>query len=491
MGTDGLRRWGLNRFIFCPVQNTAPPNQDISPHIQLPTDLGSIFLELYFRRVHPLVPIVDYATISETWVQSNTASAVDIDPLNYHQLKLVLAIGAFVAGRSQGGDPDAGEKWAKILLKRATERIDLFSEISLAKIQFIVLRAVYAMHNCHVDEAYMYLGHAARCAIASGLNRSEITDEQQSNTHKMRLTFWVLYYLERQSSLFSGRQSAFQDDHIDTHFPEEVQYDSRTSAYPSPSIQCAWVRPMAELARVAGKVLTLSTPSTKSRTADLVTLVEVLQECEWLMRGIQNGLLPYLNFQHPAQPIGEEWQEVQRTHLGLMYHLTRVIMYRPLLQFRSLFPTVEDSQAFAAPSSANIQAGIASSIESSKLMIQLAYDVYSRRCPEVMYDTRIMSCSVYACVTLLYNILDPGPENDIAQVRETIDTVGLAVQCLNSVSNVRTAVAAQISTDIVDSVKAAWTAAGYTVDLDPGLIDILPWLIYFTPDGLFDPPAPS
>ncbi|KAL5335199.1 hypothetical protein BJX70DRAFT_330901 [Aspergillus crustosus] len=424
--------------------------------------------------MHPLFPFLDHGRVQDLWAQSNTAAVVEIDPEEYRLLQLVLAIGACVAGKGPCDSSESTEKWSQILLVRANEGMDLFGDPTLIKIQLTILRAVYSIQKCNVNDTYMYLGHAARSALAAGLNRAKAVSGQRAAPDRERITFWSLYILERSSALFASRQSALRDSYIEIPFPTD-----------SEGMPCSWTRSMAVLAKVADKIIQLSSPSTVLPDHDLSQLLQITSECDGLMNEMVQDLPSYLNFQDPAVPIGDDWQELQRAHLGFTYYLTRLVMYRPVLQFTSLYKSRQEAQLVAGDS-IEVELSIQQALSSSTQLIKLAYDVYYRRHPEVMYDTKMVSFLVYACVTLLYSVLEPSPEITVEQVREAFETVNLAIECLNSAPNIRTTGARKVSAKVIDAVKAAWGAAGHSIELEDGIADILPWISQFFPEVFCD-----
>lgn len=51
---------------------------------------------------------------------------------------------------------------------------------------------MYALHGMRPNDAYLYLGHAARSVLALGLNRSQVANGPGPVMHKLRVTFWSL-----------------------------------------------------------------------------------------------------------------------------------------------------------------------------------------------------------------------------------------------------------------------------------------------------------
>lgn len=60
---------------------------------------------------------------------------------------------------------------------------------------------MYAYQVMKPNEAYLYLGHAARSAMVLGINRAQVVDGANATIHRLRLTFWIIYAHERVCSL--------------------------------------------------------------------------------------------------------------------------------------------------------------------------------------------------------------------------------------------------------------------------------------------------
>lgn len=52
---------------------------------------------------------------------------------------------------------------------------------------------MYAYQVMDSNEAYLYLGHAARSAMALGINRAQVVDGANTIMHRLRLHFWIMF----------------------------------------------------------------------------------------------------------------------------------------------------------------------------------------------------------------------------------------------------------------------------------------------------------
>jgi hypothetical protein len=241
-----------------------------------------------------------------------------------------------------------------------------------------------------------------------------------------------------------------------------------------PMMSCEWLRAAVELASVADQVLVfLGSPTTISLSSDLARVARAVNECEMRMEAMTSRLPPFLHFFDPGVPHGELWQEIQRSHLGFMYYLVRILLHRPALIFSTLFKSKTEAQE-TAQNFMDIQASIDTTTQSARDLIQHAHSVYFDRCPGIRNDCTIVTFIVYACVTLLYDVLDPGTDTDRA--RTAFSNVDTALHCFDQVVNVGTVTGKMISMDVMTVAKQAWASAGHTIGGDHNLLDDFPWL---------------
>lgn len=216
--------------------------------------------------------------------------------------------------------------------------------------------------------------------MALGLHRSQVVAGKGPFVNRLRLTFWTIYYMERLMSLFLGRPSSLPEAHIDAPLPDDTptHFDSRPDQY-------AYVRAMAVIGRVSDTVMSNYSSKSAKRVSELAEVHRLNNESAAILQGLLDTIPPFLHFFAPNHQIGEGWQEVQRTNLGVTYHMTRILIFRPALIYVTFF----DSLALAQESIGDlidIKKDMELAIESATNLIDLTYDAFFNRCTSLRRD---------------------------------------------------------------------------------------------------------
>lgn len=339
---------------------------------------------------------------------------------------------------------------------------------------------MHALQVMRPNEAYLYFGYAARNVLALGINRSQVTDGNNLSMHKLRVTFWTIFANEKISALFIGRPSSLSEDQVDTSCPEDIILESITGVdsekleHLRPTVECAWIRAAAKMGRVADKVsVALYSPNCMRDISDVKRSEKLLLECDARLKSIAQSLPPFLHFFDRDLPIGECWQEVQRISLGLIYYLTSMLMHRPSLIYTTFFDSTEEAENNST-GPLKIKESINASKEAATSLIDLAHDVYFRRFPEIRSDGTMATFLASACITLLYDVIDPrtAPEH----AKATFATVERGIRCLDEIQHVGPLTGKVISTDIMKMAKDALVSMGDSFGSDLDLFDSFPWL---------------
>ncbi|KAJ5691715.1 hypothetical protein N7488_012450 [Penicillium malachiteum] len=236
---DGLQQWGLERFMFSAGSDTLNPANS-STEAFLSKETGYHFIAAYFTIIHPHMPILNRVVVEELWEKLWGPPLVARDIKSKDVVYMVLALGARTIARDNASSAETLDSWADYFWAQSNELNSLFQEPSLRGIYLLLLKvrvpkgitserdpdkeiwqAIYAFHGMRPNDAYLYLGHAARSTLALGLNRSQVANGNGPTMHRLRVTFWVVYYYERLCAFFTGRPSGFFDTHIDSAFPED------------------------------------------------------------------------------------------------------------------------------------------------------------------------------------------------------------------------------------------------------------------------------
>ncbi|OJJ79303.1 fungal specific transcription factor domain-containing protein [Aspergillus glaucus CBS 516.65] len=475
---EGVGNWGLERFMFSLSADNDATN--CQSNACFPRELGEAFIKSYFELIHPQVPVLVYSEIMELWDGMWQPPSKRTPVKGEELLLMVLAIGARVSSFEGKQDVNVSEGWAAYFSKRADDATNLFENPSLRSTHFLLLKAMYAFQVMRPNDAYLCLGHAARNAMALGINRSQVVDGANLAMHRLRRTFWVIYAYERACTIFTGRPSAFRDELIDVPYPEDLPSpgpigDSGVSD-PSPIVvrKCGYVRAMARVGKVADRIF-VDIYSTKSisNVADINKVRHAVIECDMELESITRNLPPYLHFFDPDLPVGDGWQEVQRILLGCHYYLLRVLMHRPALVFATFFNSKAEAEERGA-GAMHVHDSIEASISSARCIINLTHDAYSHRCSKIKFDGTLAAFLVSACVTLLYDVLDPGTSPEYA--RGTFSVVERGIQCLDQLQHVGPINGKILSLDIMKVAKDALQSSLADSQLNEDLVDLFPWL---------------
>lgn len=329
------------------------------------------------------------------------------------------------------------------------------------------------------NDAYLYLGHAARSATALGIHRAQVVEGANPTMHRLRLTFWTLYAQERSCSLYTGRPSAFRDELIDAPYPEDLtslslETDPGGTQYIQATTQCAMTRAKAIIGKIVDRIL-VDIYSSKNilNVSDLCRVHQTALECDLELENMTKTLPPYLHFFDDSLPIGDGWQEVQRVILGNHYYLVRMLMHRPALVFATFFNSKAEAQERAA-GTIHIKGSIDASISSARSIIDLNYDVFFRRYPGVKFDGSLATFLVSACVNLLYDVLDSDMTAQYA--RNTFTVVERGIQCLDQIQHVGPTTGKALSLDVMKVAKDALGSSQSLGDLDENMTSFFPWL---------------
>ncbi|KAE8154352.1 hypothetical protein BDV25DRAFT_147990 [Aspergillus avenaceus] len=474
---DGVKNWKLERFMF---SVGADSNHSHCPtETYFPRELGSFFIDSYFHIIHPQAPVLVYSDIIKLWDDLWKPPWDRHDSKGDEILFMVLAIGARVCSSEGKQDTRSSEGWAKHFADKASHLNDSFENISLSSTHFMVLKAIYAFQVMRPNEAYLYLGHAARISMALGINRLQVVDGTNAKAHRLRLTFWTIYSHERSCALYTGRPSAFRDDLNDIPYVEDFpmsEMDDPGSVHLKPSAECGFIRAIAKLAAIADRVLVgLYSPSHIPSLPDAVNLHETVRQFELDLEAITHDLPPHLHFFDEDLPLGEGWQEIQRMTLGNQFYFTQMLIYRPALILATFLNSQHKSKGHVTDDP-DFARYISEAISSAQNIVQLNHDLYFQRYPEAKFDGSSATMLVSACVTLLYDVLDPTATSD--NTKEVFVAVERAIKCLDQIKHIGPTSGKALSLDVMKIAKDTLRSTHEENSLSEDLLSSFPWLQY-------------
>ncbi|KAF2021146.1 hypothetical protein BU24DRAFT_416815 [Aaosphaeria arxii CBS 175.79] len=426
-----MRVWGMERFVFPPA-HSGFEGGPISSHAWIPRDLADCFVDNYFLVCHPQYPFLKRSDVehaltasyeppcTERMAQSGNITCI----VSKNILLMVLAIGAITCTTSPQGDPKEAERWAIYLSSLVDSRNFVLASTTIGVVQFLLLKSIFGTQQMRTNDAYLYAGQAALAAIALGMHRAQVADGSQSERHQMRVTFYILYYTERLAALFYGRPSCFRDEFIDVPYPEDLPGSEGSCA----DTNFAYVRAMADIGKIAdqinGQIYFLSGSEAIKK--------DTIQKCDAGLDEAVQGLPPHLQFFDTAMPISAfSWQDVQRTHIGLMYYNCRILIHRPSVCFLGLHESLNDALAEAAAAGIpDLLSGIDRAVSAANSLILLALDAFTVRAPIMRQDSAVAYTVMGACLCLLYHMLDGPAKTSINDATALFDVVNSGIQVL-------------------------------------------------------------
>ncbi|PYI10969.1 hypothetical protein BO78DRAFT_403530 [Aspergillus sclerotiicarbonarius CBS 121057] len=449
---------GLGRFMFAAGSAALRPLSGPMDSF-LSKDMGYQFITAYFTVIHPHMPVLDQRIITRLWDQLWDAPTPGREVKSKDLVYMTLALGARTMAREDTNSAQALDSWADHFWAQSNDYSSLFQEPSLKGIHLLLLKAMYAFHGMRPNDAYLFLGHATRCVLALGLNRSQVANGPGPITHKLRVTFWSVYFYERLCSFSPVVHRAFWTRISTSHFRK-----TSPTATALRSLTPPWATQM-----VSGGIFSLANLQAlyDQRKVDTAIL-----ECDASLQEIQRTLPPYLHFFARERPRTELWREIQCTHLGLAFHMIKMMIRRPAL----VYSTVAQAQGQGAAESQkleNLQPSIDLSIQAAKEMIDIAHSAIMERAMCIRNDASVANYIVSACVTLLYHVLDP---LTIEHAKNIFSSVERGIHCLDQMEHHGPITEKALSMDIMKCAKDALLLSTIEKSLEEEMTDNFPWL---------------
>jgi hypothetical protein len=306
--------------------------------------------------------------------------------------------------------------------------------------------------------------------MALGLHSSQALSSHAAVANRSRATFWTIYFLERITCLHLGRPTCLVDHYIDAPFPEDTTDVSDVNANSS----YAYIRAMTVVGKISHTLLMAAySPNSVKTVQELPRMNQLNNKCVAELQRTSDSLPPNLKFLVKQVPIGHSWQEVQRTSLGMTYHLVRLLIFRPSLIYASFFPSLAAAQE-SIGDMMNLKTNIDNSMSSAKMIIELAHDSFFRRCPPLCRDGNLASAVVTACLTLLFDVLDA--ETTTLHANEVFSFVDKGLECLRKADHIGSTTGSAISVEVMRIAKDAIFANEFEAALLPELSHNFAWL---------------
>ncbi|PYH90907.1 hypothetical protein BO71DRAFT_412213 [Aspergillus ellipticus CBS 707.79] len=151
-----------------------------------------------------------------------------------------------------------------------------------------------------------------------------------------------------------------------------------------------------------------------------------------------------------------------------------MLMHRPASVFATFYTSKAAARkAHQCANSMDMCQSIDISIMSAKRIVELAHDVYFHRYPQLKFDGSLATFLVSACVTLLYDVLDPETTSQYA--KQTFHIVEQGIKCIDHIQHIGPTTGKAVSLDIMKAAKDALLSTRSDF-LDESLVGDFHWL---------------
>ncbi|RAQ57073.1 hypothetical protein COH20_009313 [Aspergillus flavus] len=245
-----------------PVTFKKPPG---STRISL--ELTRAYVDVYFKRIHPMYPFLDRQSFEETAFSATLAQTLEGTPAFSALYHAVLALGCQY---HDGGsfDPGKGKAWKFFQMSLGLMVDILVPRESLLSLQALTAMSIFAMNTCCLQIDEILIMEAARMAHALRYHRAICSREQQVWCLR---TFWVIYGMEKQLAFQNRENSLIADYNVGCPIPEtpEASFGSYN-----------WFLSSIRFARITSQAyeLLFSITATQSSTETYYTRIDHVHE---------------------------------------------------------------------------------------------------------------------------------------------------------------------------------------------------------------------
>lgn len=137
--------------MFMPGSDTDPRGGQRPSQAFIPRSLGDMFIEAYFKIMHPQMSVLVYSEIVDEWNQMWEAPVLGRTAKNQEILFMVLAIGARLVNL-KGRQPEAQvDGWGEYFASRASEGPIFLQEPSIKGMHLMLLKVWLALVSPYIQ----------------------------------------------------------------------------------------------------------------------------------------------------------------------------------------------------------------------------------------------------------------------------------------------------------------------------------------------------
>ncbi|KAJ7364426.1 fungal-specific transcription factor domain-containing protein [Mycena albidolilacea] len=303
-------------------------------HVYPANDLIAALLNLYFKNVHPTIPILNRPSF-----ERSVAEGLHFRDMKFGGMLLsVLAVAArysddprvFIDGRTplSAGWKFANEAWSELNLSEAT----------IHEVQMYFLLTLYTKGSSVPQVSWLYLGLGIRCLQQRVEFRRKPTGSKPGLEDELwKRVFWLFVIYDRMNCLFLGRPVSLQVEDYDVDLPLEVDEEYWDRGFTQPlgkpsqlSFLACHIR-LSEILGDAMRKLYGSKESKKMMGYDGPEWEQrVVAELDSAMNGFVDSIPLHLRWD-PENPPGGTFFD-QAATLQIVYNHILIAIHRPNIQ---------------------------------------------------------------------------------------------------------------------------------------------------------------
>ncbi|RGP80775.1 hypothetical protein FLONG3_1116 [Fusarium longipes] len=205
------------------IESPTATTHDIEINTQLSRDQKQQYLRSYHTVTEALIHVFDTTELETHLLDPESPSYLN-SPLKQASLDLVVAIGAQC--ESLSSSRTIGQAYFR--QARCQAFVGFLEDPDLDMVRTFLLMAFYMLGECRRNAAFMYLGVAAKAALALGLHCRESYGQQPDTGDRTKLRVWMsVCIMDKLVNSLLGRPSASAQIRSDSKLDDVAQPGDR------------------------------------------------------------------------------------------------------------------------------------------------------------------------------------------------------------------------------------------------------------------------
>ncbi|KAG8966986.1 hypothetical protein FRC03_010941 [Tulasnella sp. 419] len=326
------------------AESHGPEDRWVATHLEFPPpDLARSLIDLYFRYVAPIYPLLHRPTFEaqisagEHLKDRRTAMIYLLVCANASRWSRDPRVCTSIETENDADFTTGGYHYFWQVMSPDRRHFSLRAP-KLPDIQIVTLGSLYLQGSPTPNIAWVTAGIGIRLAVQLALHRRRAyINYGELEGQMMKRAFWCLVLLERQIACTLGRPCAIQDEDMDVDFPADLDDDywvqgSRDSCDTAQPCKMSFFTPFAKLHQLLAFVLRTIYSIRKSRIH--LGFVgpdweqRIVSEIDSALNGWIDTVPDHLKW---SPEIQDQTFFMQSAHLQLMFYDLQLLVHRPFL----------------------------------------------------------------------------------------------------------------------------------------------------------------